>query len=139
MELYNRKLVAVQYTSAKFAAHRANTTQEFFMELAILVYLASIIGGFKILAATVLYTSAVAGTLYLVITYVENKPRIGLKIPAIIMSLTAALLIILPSERVMYTMAGAYAAQQIVTDPDAKRISNKIISLIEARLDQLSK
>lgn len=48
--------------------------------------------------------------------------------------------VLLPSERIIYTMAGAYAVEQIATSDGAQEIGSKVIMLINQKLDsELSK
>lgn len=61
------------------------------------------------------------------------------KVLSIVGSVTLALSIIralIPSEKTMYVMVGAYAAQQIIESPDAKRLYGKTLTIIETKLDE---
>jgi beta-lactamase regulating signal transducer with metallopeptidase domain len=43
--------------------------------------------------------------------------------------------VLLPSEKTSYTMAGAYVAQKVVEDPRSAEIGNKVVKIINQRLD----
>jgi len=44
--------------------------------------------------------------------------------------------VLIPSEKTMYVMVGAYAAQKIAQAPETKVISDKVLKVIEQKLDQ---
>lgn len=47
------------------------------------------------------------------------------------------LVFFIPSERTMYVMAGAYAAQQVAENPNVQRLSGKVLTVIEGKLDEI--
>jgi len=50
--------------------------------------------------------------------------------------LLAFLTVLIPSEKTMYVMVGAYAAQKISQAPETKVISEKVLKVIEQKLDE---
>lgn len=42
-----------------------------------------------------------------------------------------------PSERTMYTMVGAYAAEKVAQDPKVQQLSGKVLAIIETKLDDI--
>jgi multidrug transporter EmrE-like cation transporter len=47
----------------------------------------------------------------------------------------ALILTILPNEKTAYTMVGAYAAQKIAQDPRTQEVGNKVLTIINQKLD----
>ena len=46
------------------------------------------------------------------------------------------LMVFVPSQKTMYVMVGAYAAQKIYESPEAARISSKVIAIVDKKLDE---
>jgi len=44
--------------------------------------------------------------------------------------------VLIPSEKTMYVMVGAYAAQKVYQSPETKVISEKVLKVIEQKLDE---
>lgn len=138
------------------------------MNLALLVYLASISEGFiKLLG--------VAGTLGLIIVFFllfmlfcgemksltirrkqyscDDEAEIeqhNLGVPArlkvfkrstaivaVVSSILLLFAVLIPSEKTIYIMAGAYATEQIVTNTKVQKIGNDVLEVIESKLDKM--
>lgn len=59
-----------------------------------------------------------------------------LKVCVVVFLCIALLRVIIPSEKTMYLMVGAYTAQKVAENPDVQRISGKVITVIEKKLDE---
>jgi hypothetical protein len=46
-------------------------------------------------------------------------------------------IVFLPTQKTMYVMAGAYAAQKVYESPEAARISSKVVAIVEKQLDDI--
>lgn len=113
------------------------------MELALFVYLAGILTQLKIALGVLVGVVIFYGVVYSMRwddnkTYYKdttpyNKRWIGIGI-ALIISLA-----IIPSERVAYTMAGAYAVQSVAEHPTTAEISSKVVDVINMKLDEYLK
>lgn len=117
------------------------------MELAIFVYLASVIGNVGVIFAItgillVVIAASVWGIRYL--SYAEDasrsyskdsavKPRSKPFVYSIILGVTLMLLsALLPSQKTMYLMAGAYAGQRVVQSYTA----DKVLKVLNSKLDE---
>lgn len=49
----------------------------------------------------------------------------------------SGLLVLLPSERTAYLMVGAYATQKIAEDPKVQETGNKVLQVINQKLDEV--
>lgn len=109
------------------------------MELALFVYLAGVLTQFKIALGVLVGAVLFYGLIYTINWDMDrdmgrpsvpyNKKWIGIGI-ALIISLA-----IIPSERVAYTMAGAYAAQKVVEHPSTEEVGRKVLDVINMELD----
>lgn len=110
------------------------------MELALFVYLAGILTQLKIALGVLVGAVMLYGIIYTINWGMDrdmgrpsvpyNKKWIGVGI-ALIISLA-----VIPSERVAYTMAGAYAVQSIAEHPTTAEISSKVVDVINMKLDE---
>lgn len=110
------------------------------MSIVWLIYFASIVQG----VAVLLVFSAIVCLFVYVVWWVAFSDRLANSPPPFkfICSpiICLSLAVLLPSERVIYTMAGAYAVEQIATSDGAKQIGGKVLDLINQKLDsELSK
>ena len=55
----------------------------------------------------------------------------------IVMCATAILDIIIPSKKTIYLMIGGYAAESIYESPEAKAFGNKVLNIVNNKLDEL--
>jgi hypothetical protein len=60
-----------------------------------------------------------------------------LKSIVIVMCVTAILDIIIPSKKTIYLMIGGYAAESIYESPEAKAFGNKVLNIVNNKLDEL--
>lgn len=113
------------------------------MELALFVYLAGILTQLKIVLGVLVGATVFYGVVYSMIwsdnkifyeeTTPYNKRWIGIGV-ALIFSLA-----VIPSERVAYTMAGAYAVQSVAEHSTTAEISSKVVDVINMKLDEYLK
>lgn len=119
------------------------------MELALLVYLISILKPIHVVCFTIIGLS-IPVLIIVIISRIEmddvfsNDPtsrslelykstrRWG--IAAFVVGALGATFI--PTERTAYMMVGAYTAQKIATDPTVARLNAKVIGLIERKIDE---
>lgn len=109
------------------------------MELALFVYLAGILTPVKMALISLIILFAAYGLFYTVDwdvkrTYREEAPPYN---KSWMKWVAGCILVIalLPSERVAYTMAGAYAVQKVVEHPSTEEVSRKVIDIINMKLD----
>jgi hypothetical protein len=129
------------------------------MDLALLVYGISLLGGLKSFLIFVAVIAGVAAAVCGVYTAtwffdgyeyswnLENgklKPQLataretmkkGFKYCLIAFIVLLPLPNFIPSEKTAYTMVGAYAAQKVAENPEVKNISSKVITIINQKLD----
>jgi hypothetical protein len=58
---------------------------------------------------------------------------------AIVMCITAVFDIIIPSKKTIYLMIGGYAAESIYESPEAKAFGNKVLNIVNNKLDEIEK
>lgn len=102
------------------------------MELALFVYLASVFNSINIIA----FFLSICFLLLTLISwiYIEDK-ALGMKHPKfyiIGLGISLFILAIVPSERTMYMMAGAYTTQNIATSETGQ----KVYKLVNKKLDE---
>lgn len=107
------------------------------MELAILVYLASVVTKLGHACSALMTLGTSAAVVYIFWAY-ESGSKIQFKVPVIALSTLFMLNILLPSEKVMYTMAGAYATQQVIINPATKLIGESVVTILENKLKELA-
>ncbi|MEG0407446.1 MAG: hypothetical protein RR623_01110 [Bacilli bacterium] len=129
------------------------------MELALLVYFASIVGSvstFLSLFAFVLFFISVAFTIPLLVGNLgvkeyshqsEEKLENQLKIKSILtksVKLTipfaiifALISVLLPTERTVYLMTAAYATQTIAQNDRVQKISSDVLEVVEKKLSEM--
>lgn len=56
---------------------------------------------------------------------------------ALIGGLMILLAVLIPSEKTIYIMAGAYATEQIATNDRVQKIGNDVLEVIESKLDKM--
>lgn len=62
-----------------------------------------------------------------------------LKSIVIVICVTATLNIIIPSKQTVYLMIGGYVAESIYESPEAKAFGNKVLNIVNNKLDELEK
>lgn len=62
-----------------------------------------------------------------------------LKLASKLMALPVIIVIFLPSQNTILTMAGAKVAQDIIESPETKEIGSKILKVINSKLDEAGK
>lgn len=105
------------------------------MALAFLVYLAGVLTAFDKYLFGVVFLLAVLTVITTLYSCIDNgtlhKNSKHFLIAVLVVSFIR---ILIPSERTMYVMAGAYAAQSIAENPNVQRISGKVITIIDQKL-----
>ena len=124
------------------------------MDLALLVYFVSVIASIKIplVGGTVVMCATFVGLTiskmvyfapsgydkqYRFEEYTETKNAVNRwwKNVGILFGVVAFLNVLTPSEKTMYIMVGAYAAQKITENDKVVLISSKVLKIIESKLD----
>ena len=115
------------------------------MELALLVYLISLLGKASTLIVALLLIGVLAAIGYRIATIdCYNDPETKLlyaKISNRWLGVVLALALVgvsLPSEKTAYTMVAAYAAQSIAKDPKVQQLSGKVLKIVEDKLDEFT-
>ena len=110
------------------------------MDLALLVYGISVFSSLGTVSVVILAMSL----LVLIITsisYLDETCRDkvfwykGATRSLIVLISALIIVIVTPSEKTMYTMVGAYAAQKVAEDPKVQQLSGKVLKLVETKLD----
>ena len=129
------------------------------MELALLVYFASVVGTFSTLLwlfSFVLLVISVAFAITLLVGDLGVKTRYGeteevlshqLKIKSILIKsvrwtipfavIFALLSVLLPTERTVYLMTAAYATQTIAQNDRVKKIGSDVLEVVEKKLSEM--
>ena len=111
------------------------------MDLALLVYGISVLNSLGAVSAVIATSSiAVAGisAIGYFSSYYESEQKTAgrfFKYSTIVLSIVTPILVIVPSEKTMYTMVGAYAAQKVAEDPKVQNLSAKVLKIVENKLD----
>lgn len=113
------------------------------MDLALLVYAISLLKGIRgaLGLVTTLTLLTIATSLFLMfLRYMDDEyqPPQLVKTAKIALGLFISfgtLSIFIPTEKTAYMMTAAYATQQIVEKPETKEITDKVLKIINAKLD----
>lgn len=108
------------------------------MDLAILVWLISILGGITVIFGITAGIMGICSIIALVAWIDEclNESLFSYLrwfIPIGLFCLLMA--IIIPSQKTAYMMVGAYATQKVAENPKVQDMSGKVLTIIEQRLD----
>lgn len=106
------------------------------MTLAFLVYFIGMLTPLKIALGASLIGLIIFGIIYSIywVDELADDQPYNKKWLKIFIGVVAAL-VITPSERTAYTMAGAYAAQQIATHPNTAEVGSKVMGILNQKLD----
>ena len=129
------------------------------MELALLIYFASVVGNISTLLwlssfmlcciSTVFIVTLLVGDLGVKTRYGETEDELGhqLKIKSILtksvkwtipLTITFALLsVLLPTERTVYLMTTAYATQTIAQNDRVQKIGSDVLEVVEKELSEM--
>jgi len=115
------------------------------MELALLVYGISVLSAINGLLLFVCFCVAVV-IFARIISYDHNRHaykkdtwEITSKVIqkyVIIFLVLSSITALIPSQKTMYVMVGAYAAQKVAQSPETRTISEKVLKVIEKELDE---
>ena len=125
------------------------------MDLALLVYAISILGKLSTFCVFIAVVAAIIAFIAVMYRYAEltvydwdgekvtnRKIENQAKVMKTVWTGTAVAAffvlanIIIPTERTAYTMVGAYAAQKVAENPEVQGMSNKVLTIINQKLDQ---
>lgn len=67
---------------------------------------------------------------------VHKRAKRSLKISLLLLIPAFSLCVIIPSGQTVYLMAGAKISQDIITAPETKEIGNKLLKVINTKLDE---
>lgn len=110
------------------------------MDLALLIYGISLFSSLGAALVTILLLSFIGMIIASLCVLDSNtdtefwKPI--LKKTTIVFSMCLPLIVIIPCEKTMYMMVGAYATQKVVEDPKVQQLSAKVLKVVEAKLDE---
>ena len=113
------------------------------MELALLVYFASVVGSVSVLLGLVSYLLFCISVAFIITLLIGNQLKIKFiliksikwTIPlTIIFALISALL---PTERTVYLMTAAYATQTIAQNDRVQKIGNDVLEVVEKKLGEM--
>lgn len=111
------------------------------MELALLVYAISLLEGLR----TFLVVAAFAAGMVIIgsgIATLESyndtaAAKRWFKRSVITLAVLGFLSTLIPAERTAYIMVAAYATQKVAENPEVRDTGNKVLTLINSKLDQL--
>lgn len=114
------------------------------MELALLVYLIGVLPSVSHLGGVSLFILSVFMFTLLGFCASENKNVFQMiknhkKFTTLVVFtylFSLGLFILIPSEKTMYIMAGAYATQQVYKSEQAKQIGDKLIKIIDSKMTE---
>ena len=132
------------------------------MELAFLVYVLGLISNFHIFLKFAVILLPVAMLIFGILLNIDNWEKITsyynsmeevkdearaniirnfeyVKRLATVFAIACFLMITIPSEKTAYMMVGAYAVQKVAQDPRTAETSDKVIKLINKKLDEFIK
>jgi hypothetical protein len=104
------------------------------------IYGIDVLSNLGYLAALILIVSGIASFIYLIMCAefdAGEKETSRLK-KALTITLSAALLLVfIPDKKTMYLMVGAYATEKFVETPEAKEFGNKLLNVVNHKLDKI--
>jgi len=106
-----------------------------------LVYGISVLSNLGIVVTGTLMTTLFGGG-FVLFVYLASEGEAKFPYPKTLITVLLSsilLVVVVPSEKTMYTMAGAYATQKIAEAPETKEIANKVLKIINEKLDSVSK
>lgn len=111
------------------------------MELALLVYGVSLLDGvhnFLGLVSLVVGLGLIASGIGAIESYGDTtKPKLWFKRCLVTLFTVGLITTFIPNQRTAYIMVAAYATQKIAQTPEAKVTGDKVLTLINSKLDQL--
>ena len=111
------------------------------MELALLVYAISLLEGlrtFLVVATAAAVVGIVASGIATIDGYGDTtKAKLWFKRSIIALAVIGFTGVLVPTERTAYIMVAAYATQKVAESPEVKETGDKVLTLINSKLDQL--
>lgn len=111
------------------------------MELALLVYGVSLLDGvhnFLGLVSLVVGFGLIASGIGAIESYGDTtKPKLWFKRCLVTLFTVGLITTFIPNQRTAYIMVAAYATQKIAQSPEARVTGDKVLTLINSKLDQL--
>ena len=111
------------------------------MDLALLVYGISVFNSLGTTLAVIAFLTVIVLVISSIGYFTSYYPSEVItavkfwKYSAISLAIVLPFLIVIPSEKTMYTMVGAYAAQKVAEDPKVQQLSAKVLKVVEDKLD----
>ena len=105
-----------------------------------IIYGIDVLSNLGVLACLVLIVSSVASFICLMMCteYDASEKELNRLKKALTIALSAALLLVfIPDKKTMYIMVGAYATEKIVETPEAKEFGNKLLNVVNHKLDKM--
>lgn len=111
------------------------------MELALLVYAVSLLDGllkFLTIMCAAAMLGAVASGVALLESYNDTTvPKRWFRRSLVSLAIMGFIGTLIPSERTAYIMIAAYATQQVAKAPEVRETGEKVLTLINSKLDQI--
>ncbi len=110
------------------------------MELALLVYLISLLPSIGAAAMLISFTGGIALIFLWGATLIDEffKSRLWLTIFTLIWVFWAFVAMLIPSEKTAYLMVGAYATQKIAEAPKNQELGAEVLKIIELKIKHYS-
>lgn len=112
------------------------------MEFAFIVYLVSILDSLREGLGGFAFLGVVVGGIVVAVSYIIGDPEFPkplrvLGYAAFFIGIFSGIArMILPTEKAGYVIAGAYATQKIVENPNVQEIGGKVLAVINQKLDK---
>ena len=111
------------------------------MELALLVYAVSLLDGLlkflTIMCAAAMLGAAASGMALLESYNDTTVPKRWFRRSLVSLAIMGFIGTLIPSERTAYIMVAAYATQQVAQAPEVRETGEKVLTLINSKLDQI--
>lgn len=111
------------------------------MELMWLVYGISVLSNIGMMAIIMLVLT-VLGAGFALFVWAASDGIVKIPYPKTLIALGISaimIVIVVPREKTMYTMAGAYATQKVAEAPATKEVADKVLKIINEKLDSMVK
>jgi len=107
------------------------------MSYALIIYLMDVIGNIDVTLGLLLFLCIIMAVFVGVNYFVDGNERCGKWFKSLIgvVCVCSILLVLIPSNKTMYAMVGASVAQKIIEDPRSKEISDKVLLIVNQKLD----
>lgn len=115
------------------------------MNITLTFYLIDILGGLSVISC-LFWILALITLVILVVVYLSDEFHVDnlqkylryIKITLSIFIVELITFLLIPSQKTMYLMASSEIAKEIVANPGVKKISDKILTIVNSELDELT-